>query len=627
MTNVVTMPLVAGADRRYEELLDSIGEGFLVLDHTFRILEVNAEAVRLDGRSKAELIGRTHWDAWPESVGTPIEAGYREAMAQRTAVSFTHHLVSDRYDYWFEIRAYPVQAGVAAFFRDVSPAQRALDALQRSEARFKAAVAATGVMWTNDTTGRMTGEQPGWSALTGQSRAEYEGYGWANAVHPDDAPATIEAWNKTVATGEVFNFEHRIRRRDGQWRTFAIRAVPVLAPGGQVCEWVGVHTDITERKDFENAMLVKEARLRLATDVAGLGIWTWNPQNDTVTWENTRIYQIFGLPENADPLSFTVLAEQYLEAQDRAAFEVASRHTVATGARFHFQGRIRPADKSLPRWVELAGEICILEGGARGVLGTISDITGRRKGEEALRITADELAAADRHKTEFIVTLAHELRNPLAPIRNGLQVLRMAPGKPDTVVRVCGVLDRQVGQIVHLIDDLLDMARISRGQLSLHTQRVDLNDVAATAIETSLPLIEKGHHALSVHIPTEPMLLLADPHRITQVICNLLNNAAKYCPDHGNIQLNIDRDDTDAVLTVTDSGIGIPADALPGIFALYSQVKEHASHAQGGLGVGLALVKTLVELHGGTVTALSAGPGQGSSFVVRLPLGPHDPLS
>ena len=621
MTNVLTMPHHAVSDDRYEELLNSIGEGFLVLDHEFRILEINAEGLRLDGRSKAELIGRTHWEVWPESLGTPIESGYRKAMAENAAGSFTHHLVSDRYDYWLEVRVFPVRNGLAAFFRDVSASQMALSALQRSEDRFKAAVAATGVMWTNDAAGRMTGPQPGWSALTGQTQAEYEGYGWADAVHPDDAQATVDAWNKTVANGAIFDFEHRIRRADGQWRTFAIRAVPVKAADGQVREWVGVHTDITQRKQFEDAMLVKDARLRLATEVAGLGIWTWDPESDTVTWENTRIYRIFGLPDDAQPVSFGALAERYLAPQDRAAFEAATGHTVASGARLHFQGRITPADDSAVRWVELAGEICTLESGAPGVLGTISDITERRANEAALRLTADELAAADRNKTEFIVTLAHELRNPLAPIRNGLQVLRMASGKPETVARVCGVMDRQVGQMVHLIDDLLDMARISRGQLSLNRQPVDLNEIAATAIETSLPLIEKGMHVLTVDIPTEPVMLSADPNRIAQVISNLLNNAAKYSTASGSIHLEIRREDATAVVTVTDTGIGIPPEALPRIFALYSQVKEHVGHAQGGLGIGLALVRTLVELHGGTVAASSAGRDRGSCFIVRLPIG------
>ena len=622
MTELFASATVGLAELDYRSILDAIGEGFVLLDRQFTILDINAEGLRLNRRNREDLLGRTHWDVWPESLGTPIESAYHKVMRERIAVSLKYPLTVKQRVFWLDIRAYPVQDGMAVFFRDVTQAEQALQALQESEARFRAAVAATGVLWTNNAEGRMTDEQPGWSGLTGQSRAEYEGFGWAAALHPDDVEATIIAWHAAVAARHTFENEHRVRRHDGLWRTFAVRAVPVIDADGAVREWVGVHTDITERRQFEQALAIKEARVHLATDVAGVGIWTWNPGTDAVTWENERIYKIFGLANDAQPVNATVFAEQFLHPDDVPSYQAAVQNTLSNAERFYFQGRIYRADDRALRWVELHGELYQVDPGAFGILGTVADITVRKKGEEILQSTADALAQADRHKSEFIVTLAHELRNPLAPIRNGLQVLRMATDNPATVARVTAVMERQVGQMVHLIDDLLDIARISRGQIELRRELIDLKQIAAVAVETSLPLIEASHHDLCVEIGEAPLMLLADPCRIAQLISNLLNNAAKYTPAHGRIHLSAVRDDDMVDITVRDTGIGIPAANLAGIFGMFTQVGEHRPHAQGGLGIGLALVRTLVQLHGGTVEASSDGPGTGSRFVVRLPLAP-----
>lgn len=503
-----------------------------------------------------------------------------------------------------------------------SEAEKALINLKVSEDRFRAAVAATGVMWTNDASGKMTGEQPGWSALTGQTQTEYVDYGWAQAVHPDDATATIAAWNEAVAKRHTFDFQHRVRRHDGAWRIFEVKAVPILAENGIVREWVGVHTDITERKQFEQELAIKEARLRLATDVVGLGIWTWNPNIDSVTWENSKIREIFGVSADAAPINAALFTAQFLHHDDVQVFEESMQSVLSFGEKLCFRGRIYRADNNALRWIELIGETYEISCGVYGVLGTVTDITDRKKGEQALESQADELKNADRHKSEFIATLAHELRNPLAPIRNGVQLLRLASGDPRTVSRIAEVMERQLGQVVYLIDDLLDVTRISRGQIELCRQLVDLKQIAAMAVETSLPLIEARKHDLIVDICNDPLPLVADSGRIAQVISNLLTNAAKYTPTNGKIFLSANREEESAVITVRDSGIGIPPEAIDHLFNMFSQIDRHRSQAQGGLGIGLALVRTLVELHGGSVRASSAGDGLGSTFVVRLPLAP-----
>jgi signal transduction histidine kinase len=231
---------------------------------------------------------------------------------------------------------------------------------------------------------------------------------------------------------------------------------------------------------------------------------------------------------------------------------------------------------------------------------------------------AAHLEAEARRKDEFLATLAHELRNPLAPIRNALQILRLA-GEGPVAERNRALIERQVDQLVRLVDDLLDVSRAMRGKVTLRLERVDLRAVAAQAVETAHPLISARGHALNVALPPEPVPLDADPLRLVQVVGNLLVNAAKYTERGGRIWLEVGGGEG-AVLRVRDTGIGIAPDLLPHVFDLFVQADQSATRAQGGLGIGLTLVRTLVEMHGGTVEAHSPGPGGGSEFVVRLPL-------
>ncbi|MBP3959510.1 response regulator [Gemmata sp. G18] len=231
---------------------------------------------------------------------------------------------------------------------------------------------------------------------------------------------------------------------------------------------------------------------------------------------------------------------------------------------------------------------------------------------------AEELRDADRRKDEFLAMLAHELRNPLAPIRNGLAILQMADGDRAVVRRTHGMMSRQVDHLGRLVDDLLDVSRITRGKVELRLEAVDLNAVLARAAEAARPLIDARRHRLVVTQPGRPVMVSADPTRLAQVVGNLLTNAAKYSDEGGRIDLILEEDGV-AIVRVRDTGLGIPAEMLPRVFDLFTQVGRTLDRSDGGLGIGLTLVKSLVELHGGTVSAASAGPGEGSEFTVRLP--------
>lgn len=242
-----------------------------------------------------------------------------------------------------------------------------------------------------------------------------------------------------------------------------------------------------------------------------------------------------------------------------------------------------------------------------------------------LERTEERLRLNDRRKDEFLAILAHELRNPLAPLSNALHILKLTEYADPQIVSVGEMMERQVDNLKRLVDELLEVSRVTRGDVDLRTERVELSVVVKAAVETSLPLIEQSRHFLESDLPDEPIYLEADPVRLGQVISNLLNNASKYTPPGGRITLRVLREGSDAVISVADDGVGIPSDALSNIFDLFMQVPQNLSRAQGGLGIGLTLAKRLVELHHGSIAAWSEGPGKGSRFAVRLPI--IEPLS
>ena len=237
---------------------------------------------------------------------------------------------------------------------------------------------------------------------------------------------------------------------------------------------------------------------------------------------------------------------------------------------------------------------------------------------DELEASAEALRAADRNKDLFLAVLAHELRNPLTPLRLGIDLLQGTPTEK-RVAQARDVMDRQLSQLTRLVDDLLDVSRVSQGKIVLKKERTQINDIIQSAIETCRPLIDGGHHTLTVNMPTYPIWIEADKIRIAQVIANLLNNAAKYTPPHGLITLSVFNEGEQIVVMVSDNGVGIPLEMQSHIFQMFAQIGDQIHRSQGGLGIGLALVKQLVVLHEGSIAVQSEGTGKGSSFTIRLP--------
>ncbi len=304
------------------------------------------------------------------------------------------------------------------------------------------------------------------------------------------------------------------------------------------------------------------------------------------------------------------------------------RHTLDTGEPYCSPGLMSArADLETVETYEWQLDRIAMPDGTYGVVCYFYDTTRLREAETQARALADQLrqysadlSDADRRKNEFLATLAHELRNPLAPLRNGLQIIRLSGGSRESVEQTRGMMERQLEQMVRLVDDLLDVSRITRDKLELRRERVDLATVLNNAVETSRPLLEASVHKLTVIKPSQPVFVDADVTRLGQVFANLLNNAAKYSERGGHIRLTVEPQGSDVVISVMDTGVGIPAAMLPRIFDLFIQVDRSLEKSQGGLGIGLTLVKRLVDMHGGSVDARSDGHEKGSEFVVRLPL-------
>lgn len=374
---------------------------------------------------------------------------------------------------------------------------------------------------------------------------------------------------------------------------------------------------LRERRDFEQRLEAKEERYRALFESIDEGFCVVKllrgPDGAVRNYRFEEANEAFAMHTGfQDPVGKTVL--DLMPQYDGSRFTVYDR-VARTGEPTRFVQE----ERSMKRWFDIYASRL---GGAGSDLVAVlfSDITRRLLAEQDLRRLNEELAQANRRKTEFLATLAHELRNPLAPLSNGLHLMRMANSKPDLLEKTRQMMERQIQHMVHLVDDLLDVARISTGKVELRRQSMDLKDVVATAVETSASLIDAGGHTLTVDVPSRPMPMDADPTRIAQVVSNLLNNAAKYTPQGGRIALAVRVDDGEAVLSVSDTGIGIAPDALAKVFEMFAQVPSSAGKPQGGLGIGLSLVQSLVALHGGSVSAASPGPGEGSTFTVRLPL-------
>ena len=615
------------AERERQRLMLQHMPGFCALlvgpEHRFEY--VNDAYVQIAGR--CEFLGRTVREVFPEIA----DQGFFELLDRvyATGVRYEARALPIRLDRpdrsrFIDLLYEPLRddggrvIGIFVGGYDVTDrvrgesAQREVEsALRRSERRYRSFVEASAqVIWRVNAAGCIDEPCPEWERYTGQSFEQSHGLGWMDAIHEADRPAVAEAWRRALATGETYEVEYSLHRHDGAWRTVIARGVPVRdvsddAHPDEIVEWIGTCIDIEDRRTVE-------ARLALALAGTSDGIWDWDLVTGVV-YHSPRWIAMLGYTPDEWESSYENWLRHVHPDDLPATKATLARYLAGESAEYVNVFRMRHRDGGWRWLMSRAKALRASDGRPVRMVGAHTDITAQKLAEERLQ-------EADRRKDEFLATLSHELRNPLAPIRTAAQVVGDPRVSPERLARACQVIQRQVSHMARLLDDLLDAARITRGKLTLKRQQVKLTDVVDAALEAVRPLLDRQRHRLHVQLPEAPTWLDADPLRLTQVLSNLLTNAAKYTDPGGNLDLAVVADGPWLRIEVRDDGIGIPSESLPRLFDMFSQAHTGDSRAEGGLGIGLALVKGLVELHGGAVEVASKGPGHGSTFVVRLPV-------
>jgi PAS domain S-box-containing protein len=657
----------------FRTTLASIGDAVIATDTQGRVTFLNGVAEALTGWKMADaagqpldLIFRIH----NEQSREPAENPAARALREGAAIGLANHTIlvaRDGTERPIDDSAAPIKdsagvvSGVVLVFRDITQRRR-LELLQRDQQgelerqvrertadlersrevfRLLIEGGRDYAIYMLDPDGRVVSWNPGAEAIKGYREDEIIGQHFSRFYLPEDVrdrkpERELEAARRT---GKYSEEDWRVRK-DGTrfWASVLITAL--FDPGGTLRGFSKVTRDRTEQKEAEDqarrlsaeraareqsertAELVQGQREQLRVTLESIG--------DAVIATDLRghITLLNGVAQRLTGWSGPEavgkpLAAVFIIRNEHSGLPVENpvvrvlregktvglaNHTVLVAR----DGSTVPIDDS-------AAPILDREGQVAGVVMVFREVTERRRLESELQARLEELAEAERKKDEFLAILAHELRNPLAPLRNAVLLLQRSEN-PVANREVLALMERQLVHLIRLVSDLLDVSRISRGALALRRKPVELAAVVASALETSRPLIERRGHQLSVTLPADPLWVDADLIRMSQVLVNLLNNAAKYTESGGLIRLTVIREGSDAVVSVADTGIGIRPELLPAIFEMFTQVDRSLERSQGGLGIGLSLAKRLVHLHGGSIEARSEGPGRGSEFVVRLPV-------
>ena len=464
-----------------DEVFSGMAEALCIVDHDFMVVEMNAAAVALNKRPLHEMLGKSHWELWPETSNTAVGRLYRKAMSERVTTTLENRWIDPVGNVgWYELTAQPVARGLALYIRDITIKKAAEEEVRQSETRYRIlSETVSDLVWRADANGKPIEDTGSWRRYTGDMTPELR---WIASVHPDDCERVQAAWKGYLAKGEPASETYRVRRKDGQYRHLQSRAVPLHKSTGEVVEWIGTCTDVTDE-------IMKSENLRLTNE----------------------------------------------------------------------------------------------------------------------------------RKDQFLAILSHELRNPIGATRMAAQLLEKPDLQENRVIQLAQVIGRQAGHMSRLVEDLIDVSRVSLGYVVLDKQPIDLRAIVHEAVEQIRPMVIVKSHDLVESLPEQECIVSVDRTRMVQVVANLLSNAARYTPDRGSISVGIEVTESAFIVRVSDNGIGFDQENVEGLFDFYAQAQRSSDRKNGGLGLGLALVKSLVELHGGTVDAYSDGKGLGGVFLVRLP--------
>jgi PAS domain S-box-containing protein len=634
-----------------QTILDSITDAFFNLDEDWQFSYVNRQTEKTLGRDASELLGKVIWEVYPGTLDSDFERTYRRAAQERIPLTFCSYYPD--HDSWYDVNAYPVPGGLSVYFRDVT-------ARKREETRRNALFELTDIF--RDVTAPEEIMYQASELLGKTLKVSRVGYGTIDPVA--ETLHVVRDWNApgvgtlagTLHLRDYGSFIDDLKAGkfifisdvDTDSRTAA--AAPALR-GRSAAAFVNI--PVIEKNRLVAVIFVNHAearnwspedlafirdvaeRTRIASERAR------NAQALDVLADaaerRRRLYETF--LENSPDLAyvwdlnhrFTYANKVLLKMWGRSWDEAIGKNCLELGYEpWHAEMHSREIDQIVATKQVVRGEVPFAgafgrriyeyilvpvlapDGEVEAIAGTTRDVTERKQAEEGLR-------DSNRKKDEFLAMLAHELRNPLAPISAAADILQMKALDEKVTQKTSQIISRQVKHMTALVDDLLDLSRVTRGLVALSTSPIDLKSVVYHAVEQVRPFVEAQRHQLLFDLAAETAYVMGDQKRLVQIVTNLLNNAAKYTPQGGAIRISLSVDAGMLALSVEDNGIGIPADLQPHVFDLFTQADRTSDRAQGGLGIGLALVKNLTELHGGTVSCVSGGKDQGSRFTVVLP--------
>jgi PAS domain S-box-containing protein len=603
---------------RLSVTLASIGDGVIVTDEQGAITFANAVAQSLTGWGADEVIGqpldkvfRIIHEFTRQEVESPLgrvlREGVRVELANHTALIAKDGTERSIADCGAPIRDQSGQiVGAVLVFHDCTASREAAAVALRLAAIVESSEDA---IVSKTLAGVVTSWNRAAERIFGYSAAEAVGQPIQLIIPPERRAE--EDWILTrLRLGERIETYETVRRhKNGTLLDVSLTISPIKDNEGHIIGASKIARDITKQKLQKQALRESEIRFRTLADNIPQLAWMARPDGH-IFWYNQRWYEYTGMtPDSQEGWGWQSVHDPNVLPQVLERWQ----RSLATGEPFDMVFPLRGADGAYRPFLTRVSPVQDEQGQVTRWFGTNTDISEQLAAEEALR-------TADRRKNEFLAMLAHELRNPLAPIRNAAQVLKLAGSTDARQQWAREVIERQIQHLTRLVDDLLDVSRITRGKVAIQREPLELSTILNRALETSRPLIDARRHHLTLSYPAERLWVEGDLTRLVQVVGNLLNNAAKYTDEGGHLWLEATREGGEAEVRVRDNGMGLSADLLPHVFDLFTQAERSLDRSQGGLGIGLTLVRTLVELHGGRVEARSEGPGRGSEFIIRLPV-------
>ncbi|MBD2153555.1 PAS domain S-box protein [Leptolyngbya sp. FACHB-16] len=615
------------AQKQVETIFASISDGVFVLDHNWCYTYVSDRLCKMASRSREEMIGHSIWDLFPEAVNTEVYPQFHRAMREQVHLQFEYlHLPWNR---WFECRVYPSEQGITVFAAEITDRKRDKEVLQESERRFRRLAESNifGVAFGNFA-GGIHYANDYFLNMVGYTREEVEAgqVQWTDLTPPEFLPLDVAAEEELKVKGVATPFEKEYIRKDGARVPILIGAALLDEPYDQQQDIIGFYLDLTERKRSEEALQQALQKLNFHVENTPMAVVEWNGAMQVTRWSGAA-EKIFGW--QADDVlgkllnDLPIVTEEGIEEVVETCKQLMSGeepYVFSSNSNYTKQGDIIHCEWYNSSLHDETGQLI-------SVLSLVLDVTDKKRAEaerEQLLIREQVARAAaeqaNRIKDEFLAIVSHELRSPLNPILGWSKLLQQQKLDPAKTSQALETIARNAALQAELIEDLLDVSRILRGKLSLNIAPTDLASIIQAALETMrLPAESKS---IQVHTWLEPDVgsVAGDSNRLQQVVWNLLSNAIKFTPTGGRVDIRLERVDSMAQITVRDTGKGIHPNFLPHVFAYFRQEDGATTRKFGGLGLGLAIVHHLVELHGGTIQAESPGEGLGATFTVKLPL-------